>query len=413
MLRGAILTGNPVAPLFNAWFPNPYFSEALEQELARHVRESFVPVRALFDLAVTGRLQGMFGPILLAAPAGLLALRRPAGRWCWAAALALGLAWLWNPGARFLMPSFVFLALALAMVLPRRAAWAAAGLQAILCWPGVVGLYEHPANWRLRGFPLRAALGLESEPEYLAGKLDEFKEARLLEGATGAGERVFSLIPVARAFTTRETLERWHSSEAARLTGLLTAAARQPGTAFWELRSDWPPQALAGFRVNIRGQAEIFEIRLYSGEEPLYSSPQWRLAAAARTHELPLAFDGNPVTGWQAGRQAGAEFDRSQLASGAGVMASTPLLLEFEGRTLGGYWVRLPARQREPVEISIDRRPHAARAVRQAGFQYLLARVAPEGLGPIGLAFDQQPEAWGAERAAEAGQIRLFRIGSR
>src|SRR5205085_1727451 len=35
MLRSFILTGNPLAPLFNAWFPNPYFLIFVERNLAK------------------------------------------------------------------------------------------------------------------------------------------------------------------------------------------------------------------------------------------------------------------------------------------------------------------------------------------------------------------------------------------
>ena len=59
-----------------------------------------------------GKLQGLYGPLLFILPAGLLALRTRAGRWCWLAAGAMAVPWFCNIGARFLMPAFVFALLA-------------------------------------------------------------------------------------------------------------------------------------------------------------------------------------------------------------------------------------------------------------------------------------------------------------
>src|ERR1035441_2423086 len=77
-LRALVLTGNPVAPLMNSVFPNAYFLIATERELAASLR-SLGDVRAAqvpWELAFGDRLTGTFGPLLLALPIGLLALRR-------------------------------------------------------------------------------------------------------------------------------------------------------------------------------------------------------------------------------------------------------------------------------------------------------------------------------------------------
>ena len=38
MIRSFALTGNPLAPLFNRWFPNPYFTAMVEKNLAIYLR---------------------------------------------------------------------------------------------------------------------------------------------------------------------------------------------------------------------------------------------------------------------------------------------------------------------------------------------------------------------------------------
>src|ERR1035437_7453135 len=125
MVRAVVLTGNPVAPLMNSVFPNPYFHIATEQELAAGMRSlgDVRPAQVPWELAFGDRLTGTFGPLFLALPLGLLALRRrvgcpesrpgsrPGGRLLWAATLLVALPWLTNTGARFLMPAVVLAAL--------------------------------------------------------------------------------------------------------------------------------------------------------------------------------------------------------------------------------------------------------------------------------------------------------------
>src|ERR1035437_6807265 len=115
IVRAAALTGNPVAPLMNSVFPNPYFHISTERELAANLRSlgDVRPAQVPWELAFGDRLTGTFGPLFLALPLGLLALRRRAdrlggrrgGRLLWAAALLLALPWIANPARRFLIPA--------------------------------------------------------------------------------------------------------------------------------------------------------------------------------------------------------------------------------------------------------------------------------------------------------------------
>ena len=135
MVRNAVMSKNPLAPLFIRWFPQRYFHASMEEELAKEL-SSYGGVKfweAPWELAAGGRLQGTFGLVFLFLPVGLLALRRRPGRLCWMAASALALPWAWNIGARFLMPAFPFLALAFTSVLPMPVLWACA-LPASCCF---------------------------------------------------------------------------------------------------------------------------------------------------------------------------------------------------------------------------------------------------------------------------------------
>ncbi|HHN73323.1 MAG TPA: phospholipid carrier-dependent glycosyltransferase, partial [Thermopetrobacter sp.] len=174
VVRNALQYGNPAAPFFNRLFPNPYFHAATEAQLGEILRDygGVGFAAAIPALAFDGRaLQGLIGPVLLLLPLGLGALRKPRMRALPIAGLVMMLPWFLNLGARFLMPALLFFALALMAVLPRRAAAAVVVLAAVLGLPPVAGLYSDPEAWRLRGLPVRAALRIEPEAEYLSRAL--------------------------------------------------------------------------------------------------------------------------------------------------------------------------------------------------------------------------------------------------
>ncbi len=424
MARNTIVAGNPFAPLFNAWFPNPYFHASTERELT-HMLANYggVPLwRAPWELAVGGALQGAFGPLFLAVPLGLAALRRKAGRLCWAAAALLAAPWFFNTGARFLLPSLPFLWLAFAMALPGRARWAAAALQAVLCWPAVMDLYSAPHSWRLHGFPWRAAAGLEDESRFLARRLHEYPLARMIEENVPAGARVYSLASVAKAYTTRDVLVYWHSAEAERLGDVLRVAGPWSRDPLYDLRAEWPAQSLRGLRFRLpaahSGELDIHEAHLFSRGDRVFVSPQWTLTASAQPWELPWAFDDNLATRWRTwgpmrpGTYVQIDFDRPQVLTAAVVVSHTPVYevpVEFEGLTPGG-WRLLSAAPQPLVRERRDLRLQAAWAVKRAGFGYILAPADESGNGPLGKMMSADPLGWGLQPVAGAGSYWLFRI---
>jgi hypothetical protein len=424
MVRNAVLTGNPVAPLFNRWFPNPYFHAYMEQGLARLFTTygGFTWKGALYELSMGGRLQGIFGPLLLVFPLGLLALRRRAGRLLWAAALLLAVPWFWNHGARFLMPSFPFLAFVLAMMLPRPAACACLVLQAVTCWPHVIALYDTTHMWRLSGFPWQSALRVEPESDYLWRETDDFKIARMVNGATHPDDRIFSLTATPAAYVDRESLDFWHSAQSDTLVDTLRVAGQYLADPFYDVKASWPPQPLRGLRIRL-GTANpnewcIHELQLYSGEDRIYNSPQWRLRGWPNVSELVLALDNNLATRWRTwepmrrGMYVELDLDHTQLLSGAIMVSHTPVFkvpFEFYGLGLDGKWRRLPDPAIE-LRKHEDLRMAATRAVRRAGFTCLLAPADFEGLGLLGGKMRDHAEEWGLETAGQAGDIYLFRI---
>ncbi|HLY19332.1 MAG TPA: hypothetical protein VKR61_19030, partial [Bryobacteraceae bacterium] len=422
ILRAFLITGNPVAPLFNRLFPNPYFHFSTERELAAALGSfaGFPPWRVVYEVIVGGGFNGALGPVFFALPLGLLALRRPSGRLCCLAAALLALPWFWNTGARFLMPSLPFLALALVMPLPRLALWACMALQAVTCWPQVIGLYHPAYTWRLQRIPLRAALRLQPEIDYLAGTINEYREARLIEEHTLPGERVFALIPVARAYTTREVLEYWHSAQADNLTAALRAALK-PDAPLSGVKAEWTPQPLSGLRIRIPEASpvewRVHDVLVFSGPRRLRPDPPWELHAWPNEWESPLAFDNNRATCWRTwepvrpGMYVEADFGRPQLVSG--VLMTSPgapsHVFEFYGRQ-GGPWHLLTRRPTIADQPLGDVRLSATRAVLAAGYRYILAYDGRGGHDALGSALAGHAADWGLEPTAQLGATVLFRI---
>ena len=425
LVRNAVLTGNPVAPLMNGLFPNPYFHVAMERELSTGLGSlgAVKPWQIPWELAFGDRLSGTYGPLLLALPLGLLALRKPAGRLCWAAAAIMVLPWFANTGSRFLMPSVTFAAFALGMALPTPAAWAAILLQAVLCWPQLVANWETRYGFRLHDFPLRAALRVESEEQYCRRSFDEYNVAKMIERVTPPDSRTLALLTVANAYLNRDVSVTWQSAEGERLLDSLRLASVYSGSPAYDWKASWPMESLRALRFRLpagyEGECDINEAQLFSAEFHIFSSPEWAVIAWPNRWEGPLALDGNIATRWRtwepvrAGMYFEIDLDHPQLLSSAVLISHTPAYrpaLEFYGQGTNGQWHLLSdhptAEPRPPQDLRLE----ANRAIRRAGFRYLLAATGSGGNTSIGnILVGHEPE-WGLERVGEAGRYYLFRV---
>lgn len=424
MLQAAILTGNPFAPLLNRWFPNPWFHIASEQVLVRRFESysGFSYWHAPLELTLGWRLEGIFGPLFLAAPVALLAWRRKPGRLLLTASLLLVAPWIMNHGARFLMPAVAVFSLALAMALPRPVLLAAVLLHAVAGWPAVIPLYARPGSWQFKEFPWRAALRLETERAYVARVVPEYSVAEILE-RTGPSERTLSLTGTPRAYTTRDVLEHWHSANAERLLDTLKVAGMFTSDPFFDVPAEWPAQPLRALRIRVARDypAEwcIHEVELYSGDKRIATRRGWTLSAWPNPWELPSAFDENRATRWRTwepirrGMFVEVEFDRPQVLSRVVLQSHTPVYhvpFEFYGRAEDGRWRFLGAEEAGRLRVREDLRRPAVRALRRAGFRYILAPTGFDGAGPLGRSMEDHLTGWGLELVASRRGLRLFRI---
>ena len=119
LIRNAVWYHNPLAPFFNAQFPNQFVDAATEQryrEQLRHWGNLPSPWSIPWEVTVSGfALQGLVGPVLLIAPVALLALRYRVGRRLLFAAFILALPYSQNLGTRFLIPALPFVMMAMCM----------------------------------------------------------------------------------------------------------------------------------------------------------------------------------------------------------------------------------------------------------------------------------------------------------
>jgi hypothetical protein len=211
MIKNWIYLHNPVAPFANQWFPNPYLYVMVEKDWTATLRDYRLKSLWALPLEVTVRglaTQGVLGPVFLAAPLALLALRNREGRKLLLPCALLLATYFGNIGTRFLISSLPFLSLALALTLEAAAPVllvAAILFHAVTSWPPVRRSYSDVSIWSLHNMPYRAALRILPEETFL-GTYMEYQWARMVERNVPPGKVVFSFTGVPDSYTTREVL---------------------------------------------------------------------------------------------------------------------------------------------------------------------------------------------------------------
>lgn len=415
------LTGNPFAPLFNAWFPSEHFHVSTERSLAEFVANYGVATGDLWrELTLVGdRTAGLLGPGFLAVPLALLALRRREGRWLWTAAVAAGLPWIWNHGTRFLIPAAPFAALALACALPRAAMWIVVALQAVLCFPPVLETWCHPKAWRLVGFPWQVALRIEDETAWLRREVTQYPVAEMISRKAGAGARVLDLATIATAYTDAAVFTHWQYANAERAADSLHMATTvQPGR-FFRMTAALPG-AVAGVRVEQTGRAasgwSLAELTVWNGEAKVFPSQSWELDASPNPWIAALAFDRTPVSRWQTwGPAVPGQFVEARFPQPVKADRLELLRAAYENGTevrakilVGSEWKEVALLRRDWIPMNLRRR--AIAYVRREGFSHIAVHTAQDGWGPVGTDLVMHWRDWGVERVADQGGVYLLRL---
>ncbi|MEN6602047.1 MAG: hypothetical protein ABFD86_06485 [Bryobacteraceae bacterium] len=204
-------------------------SSASVEPIQRAARPEYLMGRAieLTTMGATG--QSFFGPVFLLAPLGLLALRKPTGRRALAGAAfaALWLVGAAHPEAALPLAVFVALAMGIALMDSPGMIPLLVAAHAVMSLPQVTTVYSWPDTWRLREWPLKAALHRVSEDAYLMPRMyPAFGWARTIDEVAGKGGLVFALAEPARAYCSARVIVAGESGGGRAVRAMLEAAVR-------------------------------------------------------------------------------------------------------------------------------------------------------------------------------------------
>jgi hypothetical protein len=421
MLKNYLWMLNPVAPFFNHWFPNPYVTPVFEDYYQRYFHTYDLSSLWQIPMQVTtrGHLGGFFGPMFLLAPLALLALRRKEGRSLLLAAAIFGATYFSNIGARFLIPSLPFVALAMALALASvpRLAVGLVLVHALISWPTRVSRYCAPDAWHLVRVPIRQALRIKSMDEYLDTNMFGYGVARMVDRNTPPDATVFSYRPIPEAYTSRRILVNYES-EYNQIAGLMVQAASFPSEApNWRIRFRFPTEQCAALRLVTANRARgvlwrIHEVRVFDRNRRIEG---WTGAAQPYPWTEGFAHDGNLLTFWRSsewltpGQSFEMNFRQAEPVDAVCVQTSLDqrdVQLRLEGRSSSGGWRLLSSQPEAHEEPGPDLRHAALEQLRIRGIHYLLSFENEGETRDLRLHAD----LWGIREVAHNKDARLYRI---
>lgn len=425
MAKDWIEVANPVSPLENRVFPNPYVHISFEDSWRKYLSTYDLASKWQIPMQVTvqgDHVEGFLGPLFLFAPVALAALRFRAGRQLLLAALIFGCTYFSNIGSRFLIPvvPFVSLALALAIV---DVPWLLATVvvaDGLLCLPTVYGLYCAPGAFRIDNVPVKAALRLEPEDAYLRQD-GEYAAARMIASIVPANDSIFAISQGAQSYLPRDLLIGYESASNEVLQDILWTPVEREFQPTRMVRFDFAPRQLSKIRVVQTAslpdnQWSISELRIFNGQAELPRDPSWRLIARPNPWGVQLAFDNSPVTRWRTWQPAGpgmfveVDFGKLQAASAVVIESSDDngdTKLKVEGMGTDGSWATISdhaVMSRQPIRASL--RLAATAELKARGIHYIV--IKPDNPGAND--FRRYPNAWGLTLAGTSGDTQLYHI---
>jgi hypothetical protein len=426
LAKNWIWAGNPLAPFFNRWFPNPYVTVSFEIGYRANMavmQDGSSRWAGLWDALVSGhQSQGAIGPLFILAPLALLALRRSEGRRLFAFALVLLPGYVSNFGARFLLPLLPFVSLAMGMTLQRPAVLLPllAVAHAVISLPQVLPKYLHPYAWRLDNPPFDAALRRIPEDQFIAMRLPSYPAARKLDAVLPGVQKIFAVSMIPQAYTRHQILVFYQSALGHQLREFLMTATERAEETLLDYRYGFTPVRLKKIRVRqlgppADGEWSISEMRVWNGGAEVPRQPRWRIDARPNPWDVPNAFDNNLITRWcsrepvKPGMWVEIDFGGVETVDAVGLEAGLwqPVSLRVEGLGESGSWMELANRAEERnVAPQRGRRRAAMAEFKARGVHYLIVDDHEN------LAEDLHENAsyWGITQVFEIGGMRLYRI---
>jgi hypothetical protein len=425
MIKNWIYTNNPVSPLANQYFRNPYVTVDFE----RHWRElnAHYNLKSLWDLPldVTARGKftgGMLGVIFLAAPLALLSMRQHAGRRLLAALTLLFVTYFTNIGARFVIPMLPLLSLAMALAAEAATPVlvVAVLLHSALSWPSVVRSVYNP-TWYISGFPYEAALRLISPDAYL-NQFTEYRQARLIEHYVPRGGRVLTFDNVPDAYTTREIMVSYQSAFGEEMAGLIYLNLREPKSWGRVVAFTFPQQQVRHLRLTqvarverLDDQWDVQELQFYRAQKEVPKESSWRWDAFPFPWGVTNAIDNSLATKWQTwetaapGQYISVDFQSLQIIDEVRVhlLDAWSTKMRIETQNAQGRWIPLPA---ETHESSIDApeslHKSIASELHSRGVDFVLFKDDNYGAQK----FAAEPEHFGLTLLTHESEASLYRV---
>ncbi len=445
LAKSALIVGNPLAPFFNRWFPNPFVSVEWEDAYRfamRAYREG--PFNRLdqllsapFDLVLGERYDGSLGWMALIIPVALLGWRRPAVRALLAAGLIAALPWAANAGARFLIPCLPFFLLAVgitAEAIPGRLRLAAITAllfaQSVTSWPAARHRWYYAGLWSVDGFPWRAALRIEPQKWYLARNVPSYLLADRIDQIATGQTRVLSMANLPEAYFQAELLVSFQGLENQELTEALIAPLRRRESPSLAVRTRWVATTVLGVRIqqarsHRASSWDVSEVRLLNGADRLSQSGGW--SATARPHPWHAArvVDGNVHSRWSSrerprpGMWVEIRLDRPQAVDGLELVhpegtAPTQTTLEVSLLTPDGEW--RPVRRLNTEFVSVSHDPQASRdwaaaKLRDHGISYVVLDDNPrKTYSRESRAIASDPSRWSLRKIFVDRSAMLFEV---
>jgi hypothetical protein len=425
MAKNWMEVANPVSPLANRLFPNPYVHISFEDGWRSYLSRYDLPSRWQIPLDVTVRgehLDGFIGPLFLLAPLALLALRYREGRQLLLPAALFGFTYFGNIGARFLIPVIPFISLALALAassLPWLLMLLVIG-HSIAGWPPVCGLYCAPFAFHLANVPIKAALRLIPEETYLR-QYWEYNIAYMMGAAVPPKDVILASGATGLSYLPRDVRIGYESASNEVLQDILWTPVIRRYQPTRIVKFDFPRRRLRKLRVIQTAslpndQWSIAELRVYNGSAELPRNPAWRLTARPNPWDIQMAFDNDPVTRWrtwqpaEAGMYVEVDFGRPQDLTAVVLETSEDAgaaKVRLVGADAAGPWMNVAdnaIQLQHPIPVSL--RLAASAELKARGIRYVLINPGDPGADD----FRHYPGAWGMVAAGAVGDVRLYRI---
>lgn len=426
MIKDWMQYRNPVAPLANQIFRNPYIHIWTVQDWAAWLRRYDIANLWTLPMEVTvhgAKVQGLIGPIFLLAPLSLLALRYRAGRRLLIPGFLFLAVYFTNIGARFLIPCLPFFALAMALAINIRALLVLVVMvHAVASWPWMIERYSNPWVWSIHEFPLAGALRTMSQEAYLRRNMYGDDIVRMVEAKVPRGGRVFSNDSFATSYTSREVLVGYEAAFNSLIGDMLSMG----------YGGDYQPTKAAVFhfgersvrRVRVLQTAQakpgqmwdVDELRFYDHGAEVPRKPEWKLRAWPNPWDVQLAFDNSEATRWRTwetaspGEYLDVDFGQSapldQVVIETSNQSTWPTHLHLQA-FVAGQWQEITNRfefQQHVFRGSLRRQ--GTYEMHRRGVDYVLVMDSMWGADD----FRDDPASWGLEVIGRSSHATLYKV---